>query len=49
MKFNKIYFVKKSKKNSKFQKIADSGRKNVEQQHTWKNRVSIFKKQVEIL
>ena len=46
---NKIYFVKKSKRNSKFQKIADSGRKDVEQKHTWENRVSIFKKQVEIL
>ena len=46
---NKVNSVKKSKRKSKFQKIADSGRKNVEQNHTWNNRVAIFKKQAEIL
>ncbi|MDC3119128.1 glycosyltransferase, partial [Prochlorococcus sp. AH-716-K03] len=46
---NMVYIVKESKRDSKFQKIADSGRKFVEQKHTWKNRVAIFKKQVEIL
>ena len=46
---NKVYSVKESKRNSKFQKIANSGRKNVEKNHTWHNRVAIFKKQVEIL
>ena len=46
---NKVYSVKKSKTKSKFQKIADCGRKNIEKKHTWRNRVAIFKKQVEIL
>ena len=44
-----VYYVKESGRKSKFQSIADSGRKFVEQKHTWKNRVEIFKKQVEIL
>ena len=46
---NKVYSVKKSKRESKFQKMADCGRKNIEKKHTWRNRVAIFKKQVEIL
>ena len=46
---NKVYAVKQCKEDSKFQKIADSGRKYVEDNHTWRNRVAIFKKQVEIL
>ena len=44
---NKVYLVKNSSEKSKFQNIADSGRKNVEENHTWKNRVEIFKKDVE--
>ena len=43
----KVYLVKNSLEKSKFQNIADSGRKNVEDNHTWKNRVEIFKKDVE--
>ena len=39
--------MKNSSEKSKFQNIADSGRKNVEENHTWKNRVEIFKKDVE--
>ena len=37
-----IYLVKKSKSNSKYQKIADSSREFVEKKHTWKNRVAFF-------
>jgi len=44
---NKVYLVKNSPEKSKFQNIADSGRKNVEENHTWNNRVEIFKKDVE--
>ena len=43
----KVYLVKNSLGNSKFQKIADFGRINVEKNHTWKNRVEIFKKESE--
>ena len=44
---DKVYLVKNSLDKSKFQKIADSGRKHVEKKHTWKNRVLNFKKEVE--
>ena len=44
---NKVYLVKNSLGKSKFQKIADSGRKHVEKKHTWKNRVEMFKNDVE--
>ena len=42
----KIYLIKKSKNNSKYQKIADSAREFVEKKHTWKNRVAFFEDQV---
>ena len=42
----KIYLIKKSKNNSKYQTIADSAREFVEKKHTWKNRVAFFKDQV---
>lgn len=45
----KVYLVKNTFGKSKYQKIADSGRKQVEKKHTWKNRVEIFKKDVEVL
>ena len=38
--------LKKSKGNSKYQKIADSARIFVEKKHTWKNRVAFFVDQV---
>ena len=41
-----IYLIKKSKGNSKYQKIADSAREFVEKKHTWKNRVAFFVDQV---
>ena len=37
-----IYLIKKIKVNSKFQIIANTGRKFVENNHTWKNRVAFF-------
>ena len=37
-----LYLVKNSKGNSKFQKIANSGRELVEKKHTWRNRVAFF-------
>ena len=46
---NKVYSIKQCRRDSKIQKIADFGRKYVEKNHTWKNRVVIFKNQVEIL
>ncbi len=39
---NNIYLIKNAKDNSKFQIVADSGRKLVEKEHTWKNRVEFF-------
>lgn len=46
---NKVYQIKHSKNKSKFQIIADFGRMNIEKNHTWKNRIRFFKKQVEKL
>ena len=43
---NNVYLIKNAKVNSKFQKIANSGREFVEKKHTWKNRVAFFVDQV---
>nr|WP_075440409.1 glycosyltransferase [Prochlorococcus marinus] len=37
-----LYLIKKTKVNSRFQIIANTGRKCVENNHTWKNRVAFF-------
>ena len=42
----KIFQIKKTTRFSTFQKIADNGRKYVEDKHTWKNRVLKFKYEV---
>lgn len=43
---DKIYLIRKSKGDSKYQKIANSAREFVEKKHTWKNRVAFFVDQV---
>ena len=42
----KVYLIRKSKGDSKHQKIADAAREFVEKKHTWKNRVAFFVDQV---
>lgn len=42
----KVYQIKNSTRSSLFQEIADTGRKYVEDEHTWKNRVLKFKSEV---
>ena len=43
---SKVYQIKYSKNKSRFQRVADFGRMNVEKKHTWKNRVELFKNKV---
>ena len=43
---DKLYQIKNPNKSLLFQKIADSGRKFVEDKHTWRNRVLKFKSEV---
>ena len=43
----KIYLIKRSTPNSKYQKIANHGRQHVEDKHTWKSRLKNLKKKVQ--
>lgn len=43
---NKVYLIKESSRDKFYQEIAINGRKKVEDEHTWENRITFLKEQI---